>query len=177
MTDDYRGAAFFVREHGRRIATPLLAVLVVIETTRHPVRARLDPGRVRRHDGPVHRRSASNMFAILGLRSLYFLLAGLLDRFVYLKTGLAALLVFAGAKILGGLVNVDIPIALSLGVIVGILAVAIGASIISTSPNRDQHARGDRPDRHGGRAGHRRARVRRPRGRRCGMERLGPDRP
>jgi tellurite resistance protein TerC len=80
---------------------------------------------------------ASNIFAILGLRSLYFLLAGLLDRFVYLKTGLAALLVFAGAKILLGAVHVELPIALSLGVIVGILGTAIVASWVATHPDRD----------------------------------------
>ena len=81
---------------------------------------------------------SSNLFAILGLRSLYFLLAGLLDRFVYLKTGLAALLVFAGAKILLGLVHAEIPIAMSLAVIVLILATAIGASLVATHPRREE---------------------------------------
>jgi hypothetical protein len=81
---------------------------------------------------------SSNLFAILGLRSLYFLLAGLLDRFVYLKLGLSALLVFAGVKILLGIVHVEIPIAASLGIIVLILATAIVASFISTHPRRDE---------------------------------------
>ncbi len=70
---------------------------------------------------------SSNAFAILGLRSLYFLLAGLIDRFVYLKQGLAALLVFAGVKILVAEVW-KMPVVLSLAVIVGILAVAIVTS-------------------------------------------------
>ena len=78
---------------------------------------------------------SSNLFAILGLRSLYFLLAGMLDRFVYLKVGLAALLVFAGAKILIGTVY-EIPIAVSLIVIVAILGIAIGASLLVTRRGR-----------------------------------------
>ena len=101
MTDGYRGAAFTVREQGRRLATPLLAALVVVETT--DIMFALDsiPAVFAVTTDPFIVFS-SNLFAILGLRSLYFVLAGLLDRFVYLKVGLAALLVFAGAKILLG---------------------------------------------------------------------------
>src|SRR5262245_7542445 len=78
---------------------------------------------------------SSNLFAILGLRSLYFLLAGLLDRFIYLKLGLAALLVFAGMKTLAASIY-PIPIAVSLGVIVLILTIAIVASLVATHPAR-----------------------------------------
>lgn len=132
MTDDFRGPAFLVREGGRRIATPLLAVLVAIETT--DIMFALDsiPAVFAVTTDPFVVFS-SNLFAILGLRSLYFLLAGLLDRFVYLKIGLAALLVFAGAKILVGSVY-KIPIWLSLAVIVLILGTAIAASLIATHP-------------------------------------------
>ena len=134
MTDAYRGGAFLVREGGRRLATPLLAVLVAIETT--DIMFALDsiPAVFAVTTDPFIVFS-SNLFAILGLRSLYFLLAGLLDRFVYLKLGLAALLVFAGAKILVGSVY-KIPIALSLVVIVSILGAAIVASLLSTHPRR-----------------------------------------
>ncbi|MEW6224836.1 MAG: TerC family protein [Chloroflexota bacterium] len=134
MTEGYRGAAFVVREHGRRVATPLLAVLVAIETT--DIMFALDsiPAVFAVTTDPFVVFS-SNLFAILGLRSLYFLLAGLLDRFVYLKIGLAALLVFAGAKILVGAV-VKVPIGLSLAVIVLILGTAIGASLVATHPRR-----------------------------------------
>jgi tellurite resistance protein TerC len=72
---------------------------------------------------------SSNAFAILGLRSLYFLLAGAVDKFRYLKTGLSALLIFAGLKILIA-DFVSIPIPISLAIIVGILATAIGASLV-----------------------------------------------
>jgi tellurite resistance protein TerC len=134
MTDDYRGPAFIVRERGVLIATPLLAVLVAIETT--DIMFALDsiPAVFAVTTVPFIVFS-SNLFAILGLRSLYFLLAGLLDRFVYLKVGLAALLVFAGAKILVSSVY-EIPIAVSLGVIVSILAIAIAASLVATHPDR-----------------------------------------
>ena len=136
MTDDYRGPAFVVREHGRRFATPLLAALVAVETT--DIMFALDsiPAVFAITTDPFLVFS-SNLFAILGLRSLYFLLAGLLDRFVYLKIGLAALLVFAGAKILVGSVF-EIPTAASLAVIVLILGTAIVASIIATHPRRSE---------------------------------------
>jgi tellurite resistance protein TerC len=135
MTEDYRGAAFVVREAGRRLATPLLAVLVVIETTDIMFAIDSIPAVFAVTTDPFIVFS-SNLFAILGLRSLYFLLAGLLDRFIYLKVGLAALLVFAGVKILVS-EFVKIPIALSLGVIVSILATSILASLIATHPERD----------------------------------------
>jgi tellurite resistance protein TerC len=135
MTDDLRGPAFIVRENGTRLATPLLAVLVTIETT--DVMFALDsiPAVFSVTTDPFIVFS-SNLFAILGLRSLYFLLAGLLDRFVYLKVGLAALLTFAGVKILISDIY-HMPIWLSLGIIVAILGTAIVASIISTSPHRE----------------------------------------
>jgi tellurite resistance protein TerC len=70
----------------------------------------------------------SNVFAILGLRSLYFLLAGVIERFRYLKVGLSVVLVFVGAKML--LLDLyKVPIGLSLGIIVGILAAAVLASL------------------------------------------------
>jgi tellurite resistance protein TerC len=133
-TGDYRGSAFFVIEGGRRLATPLLAALVAVETT--DIMFALDsiPAVFAVTIDPFIVFS-SNLFAILGLRSLYFLLAGLLDRFVYLKAGLAALLVFAGAKILVSAVA-EVPIALSLTAIVLILGTSIVASLAATQPGR-----------------------------------------
>ncbi|NJD27344.1 MAG: TerC family protein [Chloroflexi bacterium] len=130
MTDGYRGPAFVVREAGRRMATPLLAALVVVETTDIMFAIDSIPAVFAITTDPFIVFS-SNLFAILGLRSLYFLLAGLLDRFVYLKVGLAALLVFAGAKILLSDV-VEIPVWLSLAVIVAILGTSIAVSLWST---------------------------------------------
>src|SRR5207342_2679583 len=99
ITDDYRGKRFFVRENGVRWATPLLAVLVVVETTDVLFAVDSIPAifAVTTNAFIVF---TSNAFAILGLRALYFLLAGVLGRFHYLKVGLAAVLVFVGIKML-----------------------------------------------------------------------------
>ena len=129
VTPGYHGQRFFVRDAGRRYATPLLATLVVVETT--DVLFALDsiPAIFAITTDPFIVLS-SNAFAILGLRSLYFLLAGLIDKFVYLRQGLSALLVFAGVKILVADAY-ELPIPLSLGVIVGILGLSIAASLIA----------------------------------------------
>jgi tellurite resistance protein TerC len=130
ITPEYHGQKFFVRHKGALMATPLFAVLVVVETTDIMFAIDSIPAIFAITTDPFIVLS-SNLFAILGLRALYFLLAGMIDRFVYLKQGLAALLVFAGAKIL--LTDVyKMPVAISLGVIVAILAVSIGASLWAT---------------------------------------------
>jgi tellurite resistance protein TerC len=129
VAPEYHGQRFFIRHAGKLVATPLFAVLVVVETTDIMFAIDSIPAIFAVTTDPFIVFS-SNAFAILGLRSLYFLLAGLIDRFVYLKQGLAALLVFAGVKIL--LADVfTMPIPLSLAVIVGILLVAVAASVIA----------------------------------------------
>ncbi len=129
VTDEYHGQKFFVRHAGKLMATPLFAVLVVVETTDIMFAIDSIPAIFAVTTDPFIVFS-SNAFAILGLRSLYFLLAGLIDKFVYLKQGLAALLVFAGVKILVADVY-KMPIPLSLAVIVGILLIAVVASVIA----------------------------------------------
>ena len=130
VTDEYHGQRFFIRRAGKLMATPLLAVLVIVEATDVMFAIDSIPAIFAITTDPFIVLS-SNAFAILGLRSLYFLLAGLIDRFVYLKQGLAALLVFAGLKILlSGFYKIPIPVAL--GVIAGILAIAIVASLWAT---------------------------------------------
>ena len=127
ITPEYRGQSFFVREAGKWIATPLFAVLVVIESSDIMFAIDSIPAIFAVTDDAFI-VFASNAFAILGLRSLYFLLAGMMDRFTYLKAGLSALLVFAGVKIL--LTDIyKMPVWLSLGIIVAILAVSVGASL------------------------------------------------
>lgn len=135
MTNDYRGQRFFVKEAGRRMATPMLAVLVVVETTDVIFAVDSIPAifAVTRDTFIVF---TSNAFAILGLRALYFVLAGAINRFVYLKTGLAVVLVYVGAKMLLS-EHYKIPIGLSLGVIALVLTVAIGASLVKTA-HRDE---------------------------------------
>jgi tellurite resistance protein TerC len=127
ITPEYRGQSFFVREAGKWIATPLFAVLVVIESSDIMFAIDSIPAIFAVTDDAFI-VFASNAFAILGLRSLYFLLAGMIDRFTYLKAGLAALLVFAGVKIL--LTDIyKMPVWLSLGIIVAILGIAVAASM------------------------------------------------
>ena len=127
ITPAYHGARLLVRQDGRLWATPLLAVLVVVETTDIIFAVDSIPAifAVTRDPFLVF---TSNAFAILGLRTLYFLLAGLMSRFVYLKVGLGALLVFVGGKmLLSDLYHV--PIWASLLVIAVILASAVLASL------------------------------------------------
>jgi tellurite resistance protein TerC len=127
MTDAYDGQRFFTRINARRVATPMFAVLVAIETTDVIFAVDSIPAIFAVTTEPFL-VFTSNAFAILGLRALYFLLAGMMTRFVHLKTGLAAILLFVGMKML--LTDVwHVPIALSLAVIAGILVVAIVASL------------------------------------------------
>ena len=128
MVDEYRGSKFFVIENGKRYATPLLAVLVAIEATDVVFAADSIPAifAVTRDPFIVF---TSNMFAIFGLRSLYFALAGIMDMFRYLKVGLALVLMFVGAKmLLAGVLKV--PIVVSLAVIVLLLAGSVVASLL-----------------------------------------------
>ena len=127
VTNEYQGQRFFTMENGRKVATPLLMVLVLVEATDLIFALDSIPAIFAVTTEPFLVYT-SNIFAILGLRSLYFLLAGVMDRFRYLKLGLAAVLSFVGAKML--LADVyHVPIGLSLGVIFGILAISVVASL------------------------------------------------
>jgi tellurite resistance protein TerC len=130
ITKEYEGQKFFVRKNGKTYATLLMLVLVVVETTDvifavDSIPAifaiTLDPFIV----------YTSNVFAILGLRALYFLLAGVMDMFIYLKIGLSLVLCFVGAKMM--IVDIyKIPIGVSLGVVGGILALSVIVSLCKT---------------------------------------------
>ena len=123
---EYHGSRFTARLNGRLHATPLLLVLVCIEATDLVFAVDSIPAIFAVTTDPFIVYT-SNIFAILGLRSMFFLLAGVMDRFHYLKIGLALVLTFVGVKML--LLDVyQIPIGLSLGVIGAILAGAIAAS-------------------------------------------------
>lgn len=129
LTERYHGARFFVREAGKLAATPLLLVLVVVEATDVVFAVDSIPAifAITREPFIVF---TSNIFAILGLRSLYFLLAGVIDRFVYLEYGLAAILTFVGVKMLVSGVY-HMPTWISLAFILLVLATSIGASLLS----------------------------------------------
>jgi tellurite resistance protein TerC len=126
-TSEYHGQSMFVRHGGKLLATPLFAVLVLIEATDVVFAVDSVPAILAVSREPFLVFS-SNAFAIMGLRALYFALAGMKDRFRYLDLGLAAILAFVGVKML--LVQfVHLPIPLSLGVIFAILTVAIVTSL------------------------------------------------
>ena len=98
VRDEYAGTKFFVKEAGKRVATPLLAVVVAIEAADLVFAVDSVPAVLAVSDDPFIVYS-SNAFAILGLRALYFLLAGLLEKFHYLSKGLAIILAFIGVKL------------------------------------------------------------------------------
>jgi tellurite resistance protein TerC len=127
VTEDYDGTRFLTRRDGRLYATPLLAVLVAIETTDVIFAADSIPAAFG-VTTDIFIVFTSNVFAILGLRALYFVLAGAMERFTYLSQGLAIMLAFIGAKMILADV-VHIPTAVSLGVIVTIIAVSVLLSV------------------------------------------------
>lgn len=138
VTPDYVGGNFFTRINGVLMATPLMIVLIVIETTDLVFAldsipaifaVTLDPFIV----------YTSNVFAILGLRALYFLLAGAMGEFRYLKVGLSLVLGFVGVKMIIAAFDVKIPIVISLSVIALILVGSIVASLIA-SKRETRHA-------------------------------------
>jgi tellurite resistance protein TerC len=127
LTPDYRGEKFRVMENGVRTFTPLFLVLVVIEFTDLIFAVDSIPAIFAITTDPFI-VFTSNIFAILGLRAMYFMLADLADRFHLLKYGLAMVLVFVGSKML--IVDVyKIPVELSLGIVGLIIATSIGVSL------------------------------------------------
>ena len=127
MTSDYEGGRMFVRQAGKRLATPLLAVFVVVATTDLVFAVDSIPAIFAVTQEPFI-VFAANAFAMLGLRALYFVLVGMMDRFVYLSHGLAVILAFIGVKML--LIDVwHPPIWLSLAVIAGVLALTAVLSL------------------------------------------------
>ena len=130
VTDGYHGQRFFIREQGHRrsrlLATPLFVVLVLVETTDLIFAVDSIPAIFAVTQEPFIVYS-SNVFAILGLRALYFLLADVIHRFHYLKAGLSTVLVFVGLKMLA--IDVyKVPVGMSLGIIATVLGVSIAAS-------------------------------------------------
>lgn len=135
VTNHYDGQKFFTRENGLSVATPLFLVLLMVEFTDLVFAVDSIPAIFAVTTDPFLVYT-SNVFAILGLRSMYFLLAGIVYKFVYLKYGLAAILTFVGAKMLIADFY-HVPIAISLGFIVATLAGTIAASFLIPVPERD----------------------------------------
>jgi tellurite resistance protein TerC len=128
VTTGYEGERFFLERGGKWNATPLLLALVAVEATDIVFAVDSVPA-VLAITRDTFIAYSSNVFAILGLRALYFALADLLPRFRFLRPGLAAILLFTGAKMLAS-ERVRISTNVSLGIIVGIMALMIAASIL-----------------------------------------------
>jgi tellurite resistance protein TerC len=129
VSHNYHGQKLWIVEAGRRMATPLLLVLLVIEATDFVFALDSIPAvfGVSRDPFIVY---SSNICAILGLRAFYFLLAGVLPYFRYLDEGLSVVLLFVGVKMLAAH-WVQVPTGLALGIVAGILTISIAASMIA----------------------------------------------
>ncbi len=139
MTEEYHGEKFVVVRNGLRYATPLLVVLVFVELTDLIFAVDSIPAIFAVTSDPFI-VFTSNIFAILGLRAMYFLLADVADRFHLLKYGLAIVLMFIGVKML--LLDVyKIPVSVALGIVFTIIAVSVAASLLTSGDGR----RGARP--------------------------------
>jgi tellurite resistance protein TerC len=145
ITDEYVGGKFVVKKNGRSYATPLLAVLIVVETTDLLFAVDSIPAvlAITRDPFIVY---TSNVFAILGLRAMYFALSGMFELFHYLHYGLSAILVFVGAKMLlsnegvsvfGIPLHYETPTAAALGLVAGLLAISIIASLVFPEKKRE----------------------------------------
>ncbi len=147
FTDDYHGTAMFIREAGKRVATPMLLVIIAIGSTDLLFALDSIPATFGVTQN-AYLVFTANAFALFGLRALYFLIKGLLDRLIYLSLGLAAILVFIGVKLILTWAHETwtgvpkIPTAASLLVIALILTVATVASLIKSrqDPSLTAHA-------------------------------------
>lgn len=140
VRDEYAGTKFFVKEAGKRVATPLFAVLIAVEAADLVFAVDSVPAVLAVSDDPFIVYT-SNAFAILGLRALYFLLSGMLHRFHLLSKGLALILAFIGVKLILQAAHKtispavpEIPSTVSLLVIVVVLAASIGLSLYRPAP-------------------------------------------
>jgi tellurite resistance protein TerC len=128
VTKEYEGSKFFVRNGGKLFATPLFVALLIVEITDITLAVDSIPAifGITRDPFIVY---TSNVFAILGLRAMYFLLAGVLGRLRYLTAGLSFVLTFIGAKMIAE-PWVHISVEISLGIVAGILLVALASSLL-----------------------------------------------
>jgi tellurite resistance protein TerC len=152
VQDEYSGTKFFVKQMGKRVATPLLVVVVAIEAADLVFAVDSVPAVLAVSDDPFIVYS-SNAFAILGLRALYFLLAGLLNKFHLLSKGLAIILAFIGVKLIlqasHKVISTsipEIPSLVSLGVIIVVLTASIVLSLRNPQPEEPELESGDSTD-------------------------------
>jgi tellurite resistance protein TerC len=147
VTDRMDGAKFFTRMDGRWVATPLFIVVLVVETTDVVFAVDSVPAilSISQDTFVVY---TSNIFAILGLRSLYFLLARMMHAFRFLKYGLVVILLFVGAKMLAAH-HLKVSIGLSLGVIGGTLVLSVLLSLLFREPHKHDPGEEKKPPENG----------------------------
>ena len=149
MTDEYDGSKIFTRQNGKRIATPMFLVMIAIASTDLLFALDSIPATFGVTQEPFL-VFAANAFALLGLRALYFLLKGLLDKLVYLSLGLSIILMFIGVKLIMTYVHEivtevpKIPTLVSLAVIGAILVISTVASFIKVRKDPEAHAHAGR---------------------------------
>lgn len=145
-TSSIEGGHFWIKQNGKWLATPLFAALLIVESTDLIFAVDSIPA-ILAISEDTFIVYTSNAFAILGLRSLYFAVAGMMQYFYYLQHGLAAILIFVGAKML--LMDVyKIPILVALGVVLGTLGISIVASLLRPkveTESTDELVKSDRP--------------------------------
>ena len=149
MVDEFHGTKLFIRQNGKRFATPMFLVIIAIASTDLLFALDSIPATfgVTQETFLVF---SANAFALLGLRALYFLLKGLLDKLVYLSLGLSIILMFIGVKLVLTFAHEEyaqipkIPTVVSLAVIAGILAVSTIASVIKSKSDPDAKAHAGR---------------------------------
>ncbi|MBN2144193.1 MAG: TerC family protein [Candidatus Aureabacteria bacterium] len=137
ITPDYEKDRFFIRKDNQVWATPLFVILLVVETTDVIFAVDSIPAILAITTDPFIVYT-SNIFAILGLRALFFALSGLMRMFYYLHYGLSVILVFIGTKMLL-MSYIKIPVGIALGVIASILCISVAASLILDKPNKTPH--------------------------------------
>ncbi|MCU7376985.1 MAG: TerC/Alx family metal homeostasis membrane protein [Clostridiales Family XIII bacterium] len=141
MTKEFSGEKFMVRENGKRLFTPLFAVLCLIECSDILFAIDSVPA-VFSVSTDLLIVYTSNIFAILGLRQLYFVLEHLHERFAYVKYGVATILMFTGVKLAGLMFGLHISIPVSIGVIAGVLVISIIVSILVSKGKKQEKGKG-----------------------------------
>lgn len=133
-----KGGKFWIRENGKLLFTPLFLVIILIESTDLIFAVDSIPAAfaITQNEFVIY---TSNIFAVMGLRAMFFLLANVLDKFYLLQKGLSVVLIFIGAKMLAEIFHLEIPIFLSFGIILGSLTFAIVFSLIFPKRDKENH--------------------------------------
>ena len=142
MSSVDKGGKFWIRENGKLLFTPLFLVIILIESTDLIFAVDSIPAAfaITQNEFVIY---TSNIFAVMGLRAMFFLLANVLDKFYLLQKGLSVVLTFIGVKMLAEIIDLHIPTFLSFAIIIGALTVAIVGSLMF--PQKEKEPEGETP--------------------------------